>query len=365
MLKNTFSAVLIAFLLIVSADAQSLKYSADGKMMVLNLPVAFGTDKQINHLLFFDVAGGKIKTSINLSELEFDKTQMVFTGNGQTLMITDNGDTRVLKITADNKINKQEFNSESNDYENSLIAATISTDGKTFYKLHKKKLTAYSIATQAVVEENGKITAEVENATSKNEFLAISANGKVVVEYRKNGVQHSLVVHDLATNKSKNIELPYKFEKNDEVEFSAEISDNGERLVLKCEKGPNSQITAWDLKTGLTLGTFTFPEMESETDADFYQIKNIAISPDGKKIAVKIDEMFDDENDAVVLWDTAAKTFKNVEANHYSEEYFAKNVVFSPDSKTLAVSSEVLLTNSLTAKIQLFDANTGKFVREF
>lgn len=365
MLKNTFSAVLITFLLFVSTDAQSLKYSADGKTMVLNLPVAFGTDKQINHLLFYDVVSGKIKTSINLSELEFDKAQMVFTGNGQSLMIADNGDTHVLKITADNKINKQEFNSESSDYENPLIAATMSADGKTFYKLHKKKLIAYSIATQAVIEESGKIAAEVENATSKNEFLAISSNGKVVVEYRKNGTKHSLVVHDLATNESKNIELPYKFEKNDEVELSAEISENGERLVLKCEKGPNSQITAWDLKTGLTLGTFTHPEFESEPDADFYQIKNIAISPNGKKIAVKIDEMFDDENDAVVLWDTAAKTLTNVEAKHYSEEYFAKNIAFSPDSKTLAVSSEVLLPNSLTAKVQLFDANTGKFIREF
>lgn len=365
MLKNTFSAVLITFLLIVSTDAQALKYSADGKTMAVNLPVTFGSDKLINHIIFFDVPSGKMKVSANLSSIEFDKGRMIFTGNAQSLMIADQSDTRVLKLTADNKINEQEFNSESGDYENPFIAAALSVDGKTFYKLYSNKLTAYNFASQSVVEENGKTTAEAENATSKNEFLTISSNGNIVVEYRKNGAKHSLVIYDLAANKSKPVELPYNYEAKDEVGFSAEVSENGERLVLKCTKESDSQITAWDLKTGLTLGTFTYPEFESETGADFYPVKNIAISPDGKKIAVKLDEMFEDENDAVVLWDTAAKTFTNVEAKHYSEEYFAKNAVFSPDSKTLAVSSEVLLPNSFTAKIQLFDANTGKFIREF
>lgn len=365
MLKNAFSAVLFTLLIVVSANPQSLKYSADGKTMAVNLSVSFGTDKLINHILFFDTASGKIKTSVNLSDIEFDKNRMMFASSGHSFLIGDQSETAIVKLTADDKAAPQKFESEIGDYEHPMLALAHSADGKTLFKLYSHKLTAYDFSTQTINEEAGKKALEAEDETAENEFLAIDPKGNVLVEYRKKGAKHSLVVHNLTAKNSKTIELPYKYEKKNEAEFYAEISNNGERIVLKCEKEYISQITVWDVKTALNVGTFTFTEMEAPEETNFYSIKNFTISPDGKKVAVKMDEKFADESDDVVLWDMAAKTFTNIEAKHYSEEYFAKSIAFSPDSKILAVSSEVLLTNSFTAKIQLLDANTGKFIRDF
>ena len=364
MLKKLFPAAFILLTSIILTSAQALKYSADGKTMAINFPVTFSSDKLINQIIFFDTASGKIKSSVNVRELEYDKAKMMFAGNDQTFLIGDRSESAVIKITADNKTDQQEFESEIEDYDYPLIAMAFSADGKTMFKLHGNKLKAYNFTTQTVKPENGKIIS-ADGEFEKDEFLAVQANGRILVEYRKKAKEHSLVVHDLTAKTSKIIKLPYDYEEKDTATFSAEISDNGERLALKCALSDKSQVTVYDLKKSEKIGEFSFPEREEEAETNFYSIDNFAISPDGKKIAVKIDEMFTDESDMLVLWDTMTKTENVVEVKHYSEEYFAKNVVFSPDSKHLAVSSEVLTPNSFSVKIQLFDANTGKYIRDF
>lgn len=365
MLKRLFSAALILMTMIVCADAQAMEYSEDGKTLAVNFPVSFGTDKLINQIIFFDVLSGKIKNSAKLSELEYDKPKIMFAAANQGFLAADRADTSIVKITADDKSEVKEFESELEDYDHPLIALAQSPDGKYLFKLFDHKLSVYNFSTQRINSENSKKPAEIEAENSKSAFLVIQPDGRVLVEYQKKAAEHSLVIHDLAAKTSKTIKLPYDYENNDAATFSAEISDNGERIALKCEAKSVSQITLWDLKTGTNLGEFTFPFGNEEEEKKFYPINNFALSPNGKKLAVKIDEMFADENDLVVLWDIAAKKEIAVEAKHYSTEYFAKNVVFTPDSKTLAVSSEVLLPGLLMPKVQLFDANTGKFIREF
>lgn len=350
---------------IICADAQSIKYSADGKTLALNFAVTVGTDKLINQIVFFDTASGKVKTFANLSEIEFDKAKIMFAAGGLNFLAADRGDTSVIKLTADNRTEVKEFDSALEDYDHDLIKLAQTPDGKTIFKLFSHKLTAYSFATQVINDEFGKIPAAAENESSKSEFLTIQPNGRILVEYRKKANEHSLVIHDLTAKTAKTVKLPYDYESNEAAAFSAEISDNGERLALKCELEANSQITLWDLPTLANLGEFSFPAREDEAETNFYPIKNFALSPDGKKLAVKIDEIFEDENDTVVLWDIAGKKETVIEAKRYSTEHFAKHIVFSPDSKNLTVATDVLLPNLLTSKIQLLDANTGKFIREF
>ncbi len=365
MIKKSFLSLFVLLTAFVYADAQALKYSEDGKTLAVNFPVTFGTDKLINQVVFFDVTSGKIKNSAKLTELEYDKPKMMFAAGNQGFLAADRGDTSVVKITADDKTEVKEFASELEDYDHPLIALAQSPDGKSLFKLFNHKLSVYNFSTQTLNAEDEKTPAKVEGENTKSAFLAIQPNGRILVEYQKKAAEHSLVIHDLAAKTSKTIKLPYDYSANDAATFTAEISENGERLALKCEKESVSQITIWDLKTSANLGEFSFPDRSEEAETNFYPINNFALSPNGKKLVVKIDEMFADENDAVVLWDIAAKKETAVEAKHYSTEYFAKNVVFTPDSKILAVSSEVLLPGLLMPKIQLFDANTGKFIREF
>lgn len=365
MIKKSFLSLFVLLTAIVCADAQALKYSEDGKTLAVNFPVTFGSDKLINQIVFFDVLSGKIKNSAKLSELEYDKPKIMFAAANQGFLAADRADTSIVKITADDKSEVKEFESELEDYDHPLIALAQSPDGKSLFKLFDHKLSVYNFSTQTINTEHGKTPSEIEGENPKSAFLAIQPNGRILVEYQKKAVEHSLIIHDLAAKTSKTIKLPYDYAAVDAAAFSAEISENGERLALKCEAESVSQITVWDLKTGANLGEFSFPFGNEEEEKKFYPINNFALSPNGKKLAVKLDELFADENDIVVLWDIAAKKETNIEAKHYSTEYFAKNIVFAPDSKILAVSSEVLLPGLLMPKIQLFDANTGKFIREF
>lgn len=363
MFNKSFSAVIFIFSAIFFANAQGIKYSPDGKTLAVNFPVSFSNDKNVQHIIFFDTASGKIKTSVNLTD--FRRGKLLFTNSGQNLLIADHTDTKNIKLTADNKAEAVQFGDSTADYDNELVSLALSADGKILYKLYSNKLVAYNFLLQTAREDSNKLVAEIAAENSKNTFLAISPNGNIVVEYRKKGTEHSLAVHDSAAKTEKIIKLPYDYAENDAANFSAEISENGERLVLKTEREEKSPLTVWNLKTGVQIGTFSFAESESVNASGENQIKNFIISSDGKKIAVKIGEKYDDNNDTIVLWNTETKKDTIAEVKRFSEEFFVKNFVFSPDSNTLTVFSEVLLPNIFSAKVQFLDGLTGKFLREF
>jgi len=363
MVNKSVFALIFIISAICFANAQDIKYSNDGKTLAVNFSVSFSNEKNLKHIIFFDSLSGKIKTSVNLNA--FVREKMIFANSGQSLIVADHTDTKNIKLTADNKSEAEDFSSSTSDYDNDLVALAFSADGKILYKLYTTKLVAYNFLTETEKTENNKTAAEVTAENSKNVFLAISANAKVVVEYRKKGAEHLLAVHDLAAKTEKIIKLPYDYAENGDAIFSAVISENGERFVLNAQTEESSELTVWNLKTGTQIGKFAFTEAEGDEAADKNPVKNFIISPDGKKIAVKIGEKYDDNNDTVVLWDTETKKDTIADVKRFSEEFFVKDFVFSPDSKTLTVFSEVLLPNNFSAKVQFLDANTGKFIREF
>lgn len=366
MLKKSLLIALITFVTIVSTAAQSLQYSSDGKTLAVNLIVNFENYKTVNQFLFFDALSGKIKSSVNVQNSDVDEPLIMFANGNQNLVIGDRINLGLIKLTADNKAEFQNSDAEFRNPANEFIGLAQSTDGKILFKLYSDELIAYNFLTKKVLPENGKKIAATEDKSSKAEFLTIQQNGQMMVEYQKKDAEHFLVIYNLTAKTSKKIALPYKYEDSEEVKFWAKISQNGGRLALRCEKQTESQITVWDLKTATSLGTFSIASPETAEKTDFYSIKDFAISPDGQKIAVNINDNYNEDlNKLLVLWDIATKKEIIAEAKKYSEEDFAHDLVFSPDSKTLAVSAEVLLVNSFSVKIQILDANTGKFIREF
>jgi len=269
-------------------------------------------------------------------------------------------------MSADNKTEVKELFNDVDNYDKEFIDLGISDDGRTLFKLFSDELKAYNLLSQKALPESGKKISAPETEITRAEFLAFGQNGQILVELQRKGKELSLIIHNSAAKTAVKIKLPYVFA-DDEADFTAQISKNGETLALKCAKTyENAQITLWDLKTGAALGTFALPSLETEKTADFYPIENFAVSPDGRKIAVKINDLFDEQlQNLLVLWDVAAKKETIAEARKYSEEDFAVGIAFSPDSKTFAISSNVLLPNLFSVKIQLLDANSGKFIREF
>ncbi len=197
------------------------------------------------------------------------------------------------------------------------------------------------------------------------EFLAL--NGSLLVEFQNKVQERSLIIHNLATKKSQKIKLPYAYDKEKKGKFDVQFSGNGERMVVEYEVNEEkSQISVWDLKSGSSIASFSVASFKEKNADDFYPVKNFAFSPDGKKLAVKIHDKFNENMDNLLfLWDVAAKKETLTGAKKYSVEEFAGDFVFSPDSKQLAVSSQVVLPTSLSLKIQILDATTGVSIREF
>lgn len=366
MLKKSLSTALIILATSIFAGAQSLKYSADGNTLAVDLTINFFDYKTVSQFIFFDAASGKIKSSANVSSSDMEDPKMVFSMN-QNLIISDKSDVSTIKMSADNKTEIKEIFEESDNYQKEFIDLGISDDGRMLFKLFSDELKVYNLLSQKALPESGKKISAPDAEITKAEFLAFGQNGQILVELQRKGKELVLIIHNSAVKTAPvKIKLPYDFA-DDEADFTAQISKNGETLALKCAKRyDNAQITLWDLKTGAALGTFALPSLETEKTDDFYPIKNFAVSPDGRKIAVKINDEYDEQlQNLLVLWDAATKKEKIAEARKYSEEDFAVGIAFSPDSKTCAISSEVLLPNLLSVKIQLLDAGSGKFIREF
>ena len=362
MLKKSFLSILIITVSAVFLNAQSLRFSPDGKTLGANWILPFGDYTKINQILMFDTASGKVKFSFNTNDTNLESAMFIFTPGNQGVMIGERDGVSTLKMTADNQISNEEFENEFN-YDKDFISMALSADGKFLYKVYADELIAYNLLTKKAVPEEGKKP----STNTGNQFLAIHPNGRLLVEYQKKGRQHSLIIHNLVTKKSQIIELPYGYEEDKKAKFDVQFSENGERLAVECEVDEEkSQITVWDLKSGLSQGTFSVSSLKEDNATDFYAIEKFAFSPDGKKLAVKINDGFNDDlKNLLFLWDIQTKKETLTQAKKYSEEIFADQFTFSPDSKQLAISSQILLPMSLSLKIQFIDADTGSSIREF
>jgi WD40 repeat protein len=362
MFKKSFLSILIVIVSAVFLNAQSLRFSSDGKTLGANWILPFGDYTKINQILMFDTASGKVKFSFNADDSNLEKAMFIFTPGNQGVIVGERDGSSTLKITADNQISNEDFESESK-YDKDFIGIALSADGKFLYKVYADELIAYNLLTKKAVPEEGKKP----SVNPGNQFLAIDSGGRFLVEYQKRGKEYSLLIHNLETKKMQAIKLPYNFEDDKKIKIDVQFSENGDRIAVECEVDEEkSQITVWDLKSGLSQGNFSVSSLKEDNPTDFYPVEKIAFSPDGKKLAVKINDGFNDDlKNLLFLWDVSTKKETLTGAKKYSEEIFADQFTFSPDSKHLAISSQIILPTSLSLKIQFIDANTGSFIREF
>lgn len=368
--------LLLTFLLLVSnLSAQKIEYSRDGHALVVNWVINVAVGDDFSQFLVYDTKTGKLKSSFNLRETP---NSMILSNDSKTLVIGErlllekigidqNGKSALLEnpVSTENLLIDSKFQDEINA---DFLGFAMSPDGKTLYKLFPNFLNAYSFPDLKFQPEKSRAIKLREGDAPQNNFLAISRDGSVVVESEYADESAALVVKENGKSAAK-IEL-LKVKAGEALPVvSGIISQNNETLLLRStfNSGISSQITFWDLKKQAALGTFTSSFLDRGQENQFHMYNVAAISPDGKKAAANFDT-FDDESQAVSLvavYDIAAK--KSVSITVKTEEglRFAEAIAFSPDSKQIATLSTVLLPGSLAARIQIWDAETGKLIREF
>lgn len=359
MFKKLFLTVLIITISTVYFNAQTLHFSSDGKTLAANWEIGYGNEN-VSQFILFDAASGKVKSTFNADANGLNDAIFNFSLGNQGLIVADRNGISVLKLTADNQIELEEFETEFGNYEKNLVGITPSTDGKIYYKVYSDELIGYDILSKKAIPGEAK-----KPVKKDSEFLALKGN--LLVEYENTEQEQFLIIHNLATKKSQKIKLPYGFEKEKKVKFDVQFSENLERMAVQYEVDEEkSQISVWDLKNSSSIAIFSVASLKEKNANDFYPVETFAFSPDGKKLAVKIHERFDEDMENLLfLWDVATKKETLTAAKKYSVEEFAGDFIFSPDSKHLAVASQVILPASLALKIQILDANTGISIREF
>jgi RNA polymerase sigma factor (sigma-70 family) len=168
-------------------------------------------------------------------------------------------------------------------------------------------------------------------------YLAFSADGKMLAATNQDG---TVRLFDTASGK-----LLYRIRRETAGLPSGfgplAFSPDGNYLAYQPEYGT---VHLWDLKKKQHARTLSAQE-ERGDGAPFWQI---SFSPDGKLLAACAG------GNCIAVWDVASG---RVAANVRGHNHGNPSIVFSPDSKMIAVSSKPI--------VQLFDANTGKRVRSF
>ena len=315
MFKKSFLTVLIITISAFYLNAQTLRYSSDGKTLAANWNITFGEYENVSQFILFDAESGKIKWSFNADANGLNDAMFNFVPRNQGLLVGDRNGTSLLTLTADNKAYSEEFESKLNNYEKNLVGVALSADGKIYYKVYSDEVIGYDTLSKKT------IPAEAKKPVRKDaEFIAVE--GSLLVEYENIVQDQSIVIHNLATKKSQKIKLPYADGKEKKVKFDVQFSENGERMAVEYEVNEEkSQISVWDLKSGSSIAIFSVASLKEENAKDFYPVKNFAFSPDGKKLAVKIHDRFNENmNNLLFLWDIAAKKETLTAAKKYSVE---------------------------------------------
>lgn len=361
----------------INAAAQKIEYSRDASTIAVNWVIDAAVGDDFSQFLFYDTKTGKLKSSFNSTEIP---NSIIFSNDAKTLVIGErlllekigadaSGKYSILEnpLTTENFLVDRKFQDEINA---EFLGLAISTDGKTLYKLFPNFLNAYSFPDLKFQPEKSRALKLIEDAKAQNHFLAVSRDASLVIESEYEGNKSALVFKENGKQTAKT-ELP-KINDDDEDEFpfiSGIISQNNETLLLRSTFDSNvtSQIGFWDLKKHASLGNFTHPLLEESSEKEFFMIDAAAISPDGKKAAVSF-KTFDEKSfpvSVVAVFDIASKKSVDVRVKSENGLRFAEAIAFSPDSKRLATLSTILMPGSLAAKVQVWDAETGKPVREF
>lgn len=374
-LKKVF--LLLTTLFFVSdLTAQKIEYSRDAATLAVNwvLDAAVGDD--FSQFLFFDAKTGKLKSSFNTTEIP---NSIIFSNDSKTLVIGErlllekigadaSGKYSILDnlLTTENFLIDRKFQEEINA---EFLGLAISPDGKTLYKLFPNFLNAYSFPDLKFQPEKSRALKLVEGAKAQNHFLAVSRDGSLVVESEYAGNDSALIFKE---NGKQTAKLPLSKISEEESEFpfvSGAISQNNETLLLRSTFDSNvtSQISFWDLKKRVSLGNFTHLLLEENSEKEFFMLDAAAISPDGKKAAISF-KTFDEKSfpvSVVAVFDIASKKSVDVRVKSENGLRFAESIAFSPDSKQIATLSTALIPGSISAKIQIWDAETGKLIRDF
>lgn len=355
--------------------AQKIEYSRDASTIVINWIVNVSAGDDFSQFLFYDAKTGKLKSSFNSAETP---NSMLLSNDSKTLVIGDrlllekigidqSGKLSLLEnpVSTENFLIEQKFQDEINA---EFLGLALSPDGKTLYKLLPNFLNVYSFPDLKFQPEKSRAIRLKEADAPQNNFLAISRDGSLVVESEYAEKTSSLIVKENGKESAK-MELP-KIKKGDEFPFiSGIISQNNETLLLRStfDSGISSQIGFWDLKKHISLGKFSFPSLDSGQENQLYMLDAATISPDGKKAAISFSGIWEDSESfsMIAVYDIAAK--KSVAIRVKSEQglRFAEALAFSPDSKQLATLSTSLMPASLVAKMQIWDVETGKLIRQF
>lgn len=368
---------LITFLFLVSnLSAQKIEYSRDGSTLVANWVVDVSAGEDFSQFLFFDTKTGKLKSSFNSAEMP---NSILFSNDSKTLVIGERLLLEKIGVDAsgkyallDNPVSIENFSVDrkfQDEINASFLGLALSPDGKTLYKLFPNFLNAYSFPDLKFQPEKSRELKLIDGARAQNHFLAISRDGSLVVESEYAGNKAALVFKENGKRTAK-AELSEINEEEEEFPYiSGIISQNNATLLLRStlDSGATSLTGFWDLKKHISLGNFSHPLLEEGAENEYLQIDSIAISPDGKKAAMSF-KTFDEKSNPVsvaAVYDIASKESVDVRVKSEDNLRFAESIAFSPDSKQLATLSTVLMPGKLASKVQIWDAETGKLIREF
>lgn len=127
---------------------------------------------------------------------------------------------------------------------------------------------------------------------------------------------------------------------------SIRVSKKPPRLVV-------GDVSLLDAESGLLRATL--PDHDGK-------IVSIAFAPDGSLIAVGTSDAMAGETASVTLWDLESKKRKRVFAGKVDAPH---HVAFSPDGRTLAISSGQRVRSRRRSAVRLYDVANGKLKTEY
>ncbi|MDE0483914.1 MAG: T9SS type A sorting domain-containing protein [Candidatus Poribacteria bacterium] len=205
----------------------------------------------------------------------------------------------------------------------------FSPDGKTLACNDSSKLFLWDVDT-------GNLKLTISGHTRSISNIVFNPNGKTIATSSGYYKDETVKFWDVSTGELKNT-LEVHEGDIDTIVFNPD----GTVLVSGGYEGEDTTMKLWDVATGELKATFILAEDKRAYDA------NIAFSPDSSTIAICGGRYAA----RIYLWDIASGTLKNTLIGHVGG---VNDVVFSPDSRTLA-------SGSLDNTVCLWDVATGNY----
>ena len=256
---------------------------------------------------------------------------------------------------------------------------SFSPDGNTMATYNHTGLHLWDVETYKV-SQTFKHSPDLMVPRSNNKVnISFSPDGNTLVTHTYNKTSHSSALHlwDVATGTLRDVlRGPYKF--MDHISYSpdgnilAVTANTGIYLWYVTSRGvpyyqfspqvlnpqtaisPNGEMLAtgrllWDISTGTLRGSFD-QGLSSTTGTT--AIKNVSFSPDGKTLAIS-------EGNSVILFDVDQRILVHTLTGHVGRAQDVKSISFSPDSSILATGSVFFDTHE-KGELFLWDVATGQ-----